>query len=543
MWPAKNEGENARIYHAVEAASDFACALGINIPTGKDSMSMTQKYKDDVVYAPGTVIISASAEVSDVKKVVEPVLVNDESKEILMIDFSFTEKALGGSAFAQSLNKIGKNAPTVADSAKFVQAFNTVQKLIEQNLVLAGHDISSGGLITTLLEMCFSNTKGGMKLDFSAFKENDLTKILFSENPGVVIQCADNEKVKKFLEENNVAFEVLGNAVAYRKVRIANGSDEIDFDINSLRDLWFKTSYLLDRKQSGEELALERFKNYKNIKLEYDFCNFSGKAEDFDIDLNRRKPTGVKAAIIREKGVNGDREMAYAMYLAGMDVKDVHMTDLISGRETLEDLNMIVFVGGFSNSDVLGSAKGWAGAFKYNEKARVALEEFYAREDTLSLGVCNGCQLMVELELIYPEHSIQPKMLHNESGKFESSFLNVEVLENQSVMLGDMTGMKLGIWVAHGEGKFYLPFNELQYNIPLKYSHDEYPANPNGSHYTAAAICSDNGRHLAMMPHLERAFKPWQWANYPAESKNDEVAPWIQAFVNARSWIADKQKK
>ena len=542
MWPAKNTGENARIYDAVEAASDFACALGINIPTGKDSMSMTQKYKDDVVFAPGTVIISASGEVSDVRKVVEPVLVNDESKEILFIDFSFMERALGGSAFAQSINRLGNDTPTVADPEKFVTAFNTVQKLIEQELILAGHDIGSGGLITTLLEMCFSNTKWGMKVDVTGFEEEDLAKILLAENPGIVIQCADNEEVKKQLEEAGVDYHFLGNPVPYRKVRVINRTIEADFDINSLRDLWFKTSYLLDRKQSGEELALERFKNYKNIELSYDFKDFTGKASDYGVDLNRRTPGGIKAAIIREKGVNGDREMAYAMYLAGMDVKDVHMTDLIAGRETLEDINMIVFVGGFSNSDVLGSAKGWAGAFKYNKKARIALEKFYRREDTLSLGVCNGCQVMVELGLVYPEHDIQPKMLHNESGKFESAFLNVDIQHNNSVMLGNMEGMKLGIWVAHGEGKFYLPYNEQQYNIPMKYSQDIYPANPNGSHFAAASLCSDDGRHLVMMPHLERAFKPWHWADYPMDRKKDEIAPWIQAFVNAKNWIAEKTK-
>ena len=540
MWPAKNSGENARIYSAVKAASDFACELGINIPTGKDSMSMTQKYKDDVVYAPGTVIISASGEVSDCRKIVEPVLVNDESKELLFVDFSFCERALGGSAFAQSVNKLGKNAPTVSDIQKFGTAFNTIQKLIEQNLLLAGHDIGSGGLITTLLEMCFSCNKGGMKVDLTDIGEKDMVKVLFSENPGIVIQCADNAEVKNQLQNAGVGYISLGTAVPYRKVRVKNFETEVDFDIDTLRDLWFKTSYLLDRKQSGSELALKRFANYKKFELQYEFKGFTGKAADLGIDMKRRKPTGIKAAIIREKGVNGDREMAYAMYLAGMDVKDVHMTDLISGRETLEELNMIVFVGGFSNSDVLGSAKGWAGAFKYNEKARFALEKFYQRTDTLSLGVCNGCQVMVELGLIYPEHSIQPRMLHNESGKFESAFINVDILENNSVMLQNMAGMKLGIWVAHGEGKFYLPFNEQQYCIPMKFSHDEYPANPNGSHFSAASLCSENGRHLVMMPHLERAFKPWQWPYYPAERKMHEVAPWIQAFVNARNWIAEK---
>ncbi len=542
MWPAKNPGENARIYEAVKASSDFACELGINIPTGKDSMSMTQKYKDDVVYAPGTVIISASGEVSDCRKVVEPVLVNDKNKEILFVDFSFTERALGGSAFAQSINKLGKNAPTVTSYAKFKNAFNIIQKLIDQNLILAGHDISSGGLITTLLEMCFSSNKGGMKVDLSGIGEADLAKVLFSENPGIVIQVANSEVVKKQLTKAGVDFVPIGFPVSYRKVKITNFETEVDFDIDTLRDLWFKTSYLLDRKQTKKELALERFKNYKKHQLQYNFKEFTGKAADLGIDLNRRNETGIKAAIIREKGVNGDREMAYAMYLAGMDVKDVHMTDLIAGRETLEEINMIVFVGGFSNSDVLGSAKGWAGAFKFNEKAKVALDKFYEREDTLSLGVCNGCQVMVELGLVYPEHSIQPKMLHNESGKFESAFLNVDIQENNSVMLGNMAGMKLGIWVAHGEGKFYLPFNEQKYNIPMKYSHDSYPSNPNGSHFSAASLCSDNGRHLVMMPHLERGFKPWHWPFYSVERKMDEVAPWIQAFVNAKNWISEKTK-
>jgi len=542
MWPAKNKGEDARIYQAVEAASDFACHLGINIPTGKDSMSMTQKYSDEVILAPGTVIISAAAEVSNIRKVVEPVLVNDESKELLFIDFSFCERQIGGSAFAQIRNKIGKRAPAVVDAPKFVTAFDTVQWLIEHDLVLAGHDIGSGGLIVTLLEMCFSNIKGGMKIDLSGIGEPDLVKVLFSENPGIVIQCADNKAVKSKLEEEGVDFVSLGFPAARRKVLVNNFDAEIEFDIHSLRDLWFKTSYLLDKKQSGRDLALERFKNYKKNEYQFDFNNFSGKASEYGIDLNRRMPTGIKAAIIREKGVNGDREMAYALYLSGMDVRDVHMTDLIAGRENLEDLNLIVFVGGFSNSDVLGSAKGWAGAFKYNEKARIALHNFYSRTDTLSLGVCNGCQLMVELGLVYPGHDVKPQMLHNESNKFESAFVNVDIQENHSVMLENMAGMKLGIWVAHGEGKFNLPYNETEYHIPVKYSHDYYPANPNGSHFATAAICSDDGRHLAIMPHLERSFAPWQWAYYPAERKMEDVAPWVLAFVNARNWIADKIK-
>ena len=383
-----------------------------------------------------------------------------------------------------------------------------------------------------------------MTLDLSGIGESDSVKVLFSENPGVVVQVADTASFEAKLNKAGVAFILIGHPSGTRNFTVKNETDTFNFDLNSLRELWFKSSYLLDRKQCGEKLALERYMNYKKNELTYDFKGFTGKAADLGIDLKRRQPSGFKAAIIREKGVNGDREMAYAMYLAGMDVKDVHMTDLISGRETLEDVNMIVFVGGFSNSDVLGSAKGWAGAFKYNEAAKLALDNFYKRSDTLSLGVCNGCQLMVELGLVYPERSEKPKMLHNESHKFESGFVNVEIQPNNSVLLHSMEGMKLGIWVAHGEGKFSLPQVESAYLIPMKYSNTAYPGNPNGSNYNTAALCSEDGRHLVMMPHLERTFKPWHWhwPYYPANRKFDEVAPWMEAFVNARKWIEQKTR-
>ncbi len=540
MWPAKNDGENARIYKAVKAASDFACELGINIPTGKDSMSMTQKYENDVVYSPGCVIISASGEVTDVKKVVEPVLVNDASKPVYYINLSSMNLVLGGSAFGQIINKIGQEAPTVANTKYFINAFNTIQELIEEGQIAAGHDVASGGLITTLLEMCFANNKVGLNLDLSGLNEADTTKVFFNENPALVLQANQAEAFEAKLNAAGIQFVKIGTPVTKREFTVRNQKDTLTLEINDLRDLWFKTSYLMDRKQSGEKLALARYENYKKNELTYDFKGFTGKAADYGINLNRRTASGIKAAIIREKGVNGEREMAYMLYLAGFDVKDVHMTDLISGRENLEDVNLIVFCGGFSNSDVLGSAKGWAGAFKFNDKARTALENFYRREDTLSLGVCNGCQLAVELDLIYPEHAEKPRMLHNDSHKFESNFIGVEIAENNSVMLKSMAGMKLGVWIAHGEGKFSLPYNESEYNIPFKYANTGYPGNPNGSDFNAAAICSKDGRHLAMMPHLERAFRPWLCADYPADRKLDEVTPWIEAFVNAREWIFDK---
>ncbi|TAJ12723.1 phosphoribosylformylglycinamidine synthase [Marinilabiliaceae bacterium JC017] len=544
MWPCKNKGEDSRLYRAVEAVSDFACDLGINVPTGKDSLSMTQKYKDgDVVYSPGTVIISAGAEVSDVKKIVEPVLVKDTDSQLLYVDLSFDSLKLGGSSFGQVVNRLGDEAPTVTDVDYFKNGFITIQTLINEGLILAGHDISAGGMVTALLEMCFANTSHGINVDLTALEEKDMVKVLFSENPGVLLQVKDLEKVSVIMEENGVQFQVLGQPVAERVVTIKGQDETLNLDIDHLRDLWFRTSYLLDRKQSGEKLAKERFDNYKKQGLTFNFPEqFSGKLAQYDIAQNRRTASGVKAAIIREKGVNGDREMAYSMYLAGFDVKDVHMTDLIAGRETLEDVNMIVFVGGFSNSDVLGSAKGWAGAFLYNEKAKQALDNFYKRPDTLSLGICNGCQLMVELGLVYPEHDEKPKMLHNNSHKFESIFLNMNIEANDSVMLKSLAGTKLGVWVAHGEGKFQLPKAESEYCIAGKYTHEGYPGNPNGSDFNTAAICSANGRHLAMMPHLERAIFPWQWPHYPADRKGDEVSPWIEAFVNARKWVEEKTK-
>ncbi len=540
MWPCRKPGEDARLYQAVEAASEFAIALGVNIPTGKDSLSMTQKYGDKKVYAPGTVIISTVGEVNDFRKIAVPVLKNNPDTELVYIDFSFDSLKLGGSSFAQILNKIGKDVPDVKDSGYFVKAFTAVQQLVDNGFVLAGHDISAGGMVTALLEMCFADNRLGLDVDLSFLAEKDIIKILFAENPGVVVQIADKDAkhVAAVLEQAGVVYGFIGKPGKAGCLNIRKDAASWSLDVASLRDLWFKTSYLLDRRQSGEEKALERYKSYKSSELKYKFPeNFTGKLADLGLELRREGKSGVRAAVIREKGCQCERETAWALHLAGFDVKDVHMTDLVSGRETLEDVNMIVFVGGFSNSDVLGSAKGWAGAFKYNEKARQALENFYKRKDTLSLGICNGCQLMVELGLIYPEHREMPKMLHNDSHKFESGFVNVTVQPNNSVLFGSLSGSRLGVWVAHGEGKFGLPYEESEYNIPLKYSYDVYPANPNGSSFATAAIVSKDGRHLAMMPHLERSVFPWNWAYYAEERQGDEVTPWIEAFVNARKWI------
>ncbi len=545
MWPCRSQkGEDARLYAGVKALSDFCCALGVNVPTGKDSLSMTQKYPDgSKIISPGTVIVSSGGEVFDIRKVVGPVIRNDDTTIIYHIDFSFDQLRLGGSAFAQTLGKVGSDVPTVKNTEYFRDAFNATQQLVGEGLLLAGHDISAGGLITTLLEMTFGNTAGGLSIDLNAMAEDDFVKILFAENPGVVIQVsAENQsRVEEILEENEVGFLQIGHPVSARKLTVKKGGKALSFDIDEMRDVWYETSHILDRNQSFNGMADERFENYKKQPIEHLFPkDFTGKLSQYGISADRRERTGVKAAIIREKGTNGEREMAYSLYLAGFDVKDVMMTDLVSGRETLEDINMIVFCGGFSNSDVLGSAKGWAGAFLFNPKAKAALDAFYAREDTLSLGICNGCQLMVELGLLNTKDATHhAKMLHNVSHKFESEFVTVAIPENESVMFGSLSGSKLGIWVAHGEGNFSLPDDQDTYNIIAKYNYHGYPANPNGSDYDVAGLVSSDGRHLAMMPHLERAIFPWQQAHYPADRQDDEVTPWIEAFVNARRWIED----
>ena len=549
MWPCRSQkGEDARLYKAVKALSDFCCALHINVPTGKDSLSMSQQYPDgQKIIAPGTVIVTSGGQVADIRKVVGPVLVNDREASLYYVDLSSDEKRLGGSAFAQSLGKVGSDVPTVKSPEYFAIAFDALQELITRKVIMCGHDISAGGLITTLLEMTFANIDGGIALDLNEIcKDGDLVKVLFAENPGVVVEVRDkyDGEFRSYLAEKGIAYSRIGRPNPdSRSISLELGDAQYVFDINELRDVWYSTSYKLDQKQSMNGCAKKRFKNYKKQPLEMIIrSNFYGTLDQLGITADRNGESGIRAAIIREKGTNGEREMAYSLYLAGFDVKDVMMTDLISGRETLEDINMIVFCGGFSNSDVLGSAKGWAGAFLYNPKAKEALENFYNRPDTLSLGICNGCQLMAELNLINPDHKYQTHLTHNTSKKFESQFLTLSIPRNNSVMFGSLSGCKLGIWVAHGEGRFYLPQAEDNYNIVAKYNYAEYPGNPNGSDYNVAGICSEDGRHLAMMPHLERAIFPWQCGWYPRSRRQDEVTAWMEAFVNARKWVEQNKQ-
>ena len=543
MWPCRNLGEDARLYHAVEAASDFACALGINIPTGKDSLSMTQKYGEEKVLAPGTVIISAAAEVSDIHRIISPVLSNDPATAVYYVDFSGCELRLGGSAFAQSLGSVGSEVPDVLDTDYFRRAFEAVQSAVGSGLVQAGHDVSAGGMLVALLEMCFANVDGGLEVDLDAIPDPDLVKILFSENPAVLLQVPADDRLEAILREVDVRFYRVARPTDERHLLITKDGADYHFGIDYMRDVWYRSSYLLDRLQSGEECAATRYEQYKMQSLRFRIPDtFVGSTASLGLSATRTERSGVRAAILRDKGTNGEREMAYALYLAGFDVKDVHLTDLATGRETLDDIDFAVFCGGFSNSDVLGSAKGWAAGILHNDRARSAINRFYDRPDTLSLGVCNGCQLMAHLGLLYPDHTERHALLHNRSHKFESSFVTLDIPQNDSVMLGSLSGARIGVWVAHGEGRFDFPYEEARYRIAARYSYDSYPANPNGSQWGVAALTSADGRHLAMMPHPERSIFPWQCAHYPADRRQDEVTPWMQAFVNARRWVESKRR-
>ncbi len=533
MWPCKNEGEDARLYEAVKAISEFSIDLGINVPTGKDSLSMKQKYPNEDVISPGTVIISAAANCNDISRVVEPVF-NKNAGNIYYINVSQDKFKLGGSSFAQILNKVGNDTPNVKDAGYVKNVFNTIQGLIRNEKIVAGHDVASGGLITTLLELCFADNNVGAELDLSALNEKDTLKILFAENAGIVIQAKD-ASIENTLSDANIDFVNIGKVTESDNLSVINQAEVFTMTVSRLRDVWYKTSFLLDQKQTANNLAEDRFNNYKNQPLQYTFPeHFTGKLPE----TGGNRP---KAAILREKGSNSEREMANAMYLAGFDVKDVHMTDLISGRETLEDIQFLGAVGGFSNSDVLGSAKGWAGAIKYNEKANKVIKDFFAREDTLSVGICNGAQLWMELDLVNPDHDIHGKLTYNDSGKHESAFTSVKIQNNNSVMLSSLAGSTLGVWISHGEGKYSLPYSEDKYHIVAKYGYERYPSNPNGSDFNTAMMCDKTGRHLVTMPHIERSTFQWNWAHYP-EGRQDEVSPWLEAFVNAKAWIEKRQK-
>lgn len=523
MWPAKRPGENARLYRAVEALSQCCIELGIPVPTGKDSLSMTMNYQDGTeVRAPGTVVVTAVAPCDNVRQVVTPNMQPLEGSLLVYVNLSGLETSpLGGSSYAQTRNVLGSSVPDLVDLDAFKESFSVIQRLVREEKILAGHDISSGGFVGALAEMCFAG-------DIGANVSVESQDFLFCEKPGVIVQIEE----KDFPMLEGLDAKLLGQ-VGGQDLALRIKSESFSVPVSELRDVWFKPSFLLDSLQTPQ--AEQRFKNYASTRLDYAFPEGFVGAELESTHLPRPQ-----AAILRDKGTNGDRELAYCLHYAGFDVRDITMVDITEGREDLSDISFLAFPGGFSHSDVLGAARGWAGSILYNPIVKAALDNFFARTDTLSLGVCNGCQLMSYLDAIKAPF----QLVENRSQKFESNFSLVEIGTTNSIMLRSLAGSRLGVWVAHGEGCFV--FEDGEYDLPMKYVSEKYPANPNGSEKNAAAICSADGRHLAMMPHLERSAFSWQWPYLPksgsqANACKWEVSPWMHAFFAARNWLLESR--
>jgi len=535
MWPAKQERENARLYHAVEALSEFCFSLGIAVPTGKDSLSMTMNYPDgSKVKAPGTVIVSAVAVTDDPRGRVLPVLSTKSGTLLIYLDLSGdTAFSLGGSAFEQVSATLAARPADVAQVSSLKAGFSLVQDWIRAGKVHAGHDVSYGGIITSVLEMAFAG-ESGLALEWPHAAEE-----LFCEKPAVVLQVDDGDGCIEQARDAGLECFKIGTITEAQTVSLHVGGEALEIQLGELFESWLEPSLNMEKRQVSDALAEERAQVLRKHSQRYRFPEgFDGTAASVGANLVRTGGAAAQAAIVRDKGTNGEREMAYALHAAGFEVLDIAMEDLLSGTCDFSNVSFVIFTGGFSNSDVLGAARGWAAAFRYNDRAYKALTDFYAREDTLSLGVCNGCQLMGLLNLICPEHEVSPLLLENTSRKFESTFLEVDIEETNSILLKPLIGSRLGIWVAHGEGRFLLPKEEAAYDIPMRYIEDTYPLNPNGSDYRAAAVSSTDGRHLVMMPHLERSLTPWQCGNYPQERfRSDEVSPWMLVFTAARDWV------
>ena len=566
MWAAKLPGEGVRLYKAAKAMAELMIKLGIAVDGGKDSLSMAAKVKTqegvEVVKSPGTLVISAYAPCPDINKVITPDIKAPGESLILFIDLSNGKKRLGGTALAQCFGQVGNDCPDLEDPKLLKRTFKIIQSLIDKNLILSGHDRSDGGLIVTLLEMAFSGSAGlliKMKESYSEAplchsepkaKNLLLVSELFNEEPGLAIEVDIKKfkKVKEILNENNIPYYEIAKTLQEDRIIIEHENKIVlDEPMTKLRDLWEETSYRIDLLQANPECVQEEKRTiYARVSPKYNLSFIPDKTPTIILKENA-KPA---VAIIREEGSNGDREMAAAFYSAGFEPWDICMQDLIDKKFSLKKFKGIAFVGGFSFADVLDSAKGWAGCIKFSHLKK-EFEEFYMRSDTFSLGVCNGCQLMALLGWI-PWYGIeqvrQPRFIWNKSGRFESRFATVKILPSPSIMLQGMEGSVLGIWIAHGEGRAYFPDKTILNKVieknlaPLRYVDDDgnvtenYPFNPNGSPLGITALCTEDGRHLAMMPHPERTFLLWQWAWMPKGWKKLKASPWIKLFQNARNW-------
>lgn len=564
MWAAKLPGEGARLYDAAVALSDIMVQLGIAIDGGKDSLSMAAQVSDrqggtETVKAPGTLVISAYASCPDITKVITPDIKRPGESRLLYIDLGRGKHRLGGSALAQVHRQLGNEPPDVDDPELLGRTFRAVQSLICDNRIRAGHDRSDGGLITTILEMAFAGNCG-LEIEIpSAYTESaEILPFLFSEELGLVMEYlpSDEKEIMSVLQKEDIPFSVIAKTTQEKRITFTcSGREFLNEDMRHLREIWEETSYQLDRLQANRACVEEE----KKVNYDRTGPKYSLSFTPLDKTSGCTGAHTLRVAVIREEGSNSDREMASAFYHAGFDVWDITMTDLINERISLSEFRGVAFVGGFSYADVLDSAKGWAGVTRFNNKVWQEFSDFYGREDTFSLGVCNGCQLMALLGWV-PRSGIadtsQPRFIRNSSGRFESRFSTVKILSNNAIMLRGMEGSVLGVWVAHGEGRAYFPDEEIRIEVlqkglaPVRYVDDHnaitlaYPFNPNGSTDGIAALASEDGRHLAMMPHPERTFLKWQWAWMPEDWYTGlQTSPWLKLFQNARSWCEEQPSR
>lgn len=563
MWAAKLPGEGARLYDAAVALSDIMTQLEIAIDGGKDSLSMAAMVRDpsggtETVKSPGTLVISAYVTCPDITKTVTPDIKQAGQSRLLYIDLGGGKSRLGGTALAHVYGQLGDEPPDVDEPLLLKRVFRAVQRLVSKRLILAGHDRSDGGLITTLLEMAFAGNCGmDIEIKVRDTTSRGIMAALFSEELGLVMEYLPEkeDEIISILENFSLPYQIIGKSLKEKRVKINLRSSDsgvitvLDEDMRVLREVWEETSYRLELLQADHSCVEEERKNSFDRKGPGFTLTFTPEETPSVLVESEVKP---KVAIIREEGSNGDREMVSAFYQAGFEPWDVTMTDLLEGRVSLRDFRGIAFVGGFSYADVLDSAKGWAGVIRFNKRLWREFQDFYERRDTFSLGVCNGCQLMVLLGWV-PWQGLtdrqQPRFIRNTSGRFESRFSTVRILPGPSIMLKGMEGSVLGIWVAHGEGRAYFPDIGILKKVeedglaPVRYVDDdgrvttEYPFNPNGSTMGIAALSSPDGRHLAIMPHPERTFLKWQWPWMPEEWKDNlQVSPWLKMFQNARQW-------
>ncbi len=556
MWAAKLPGEGADLNDAARAVHDLMTSLGIAVDGGKDSLSMAAQVPTsdqglETVKAPGSLTISAYVTCEDITATVTPDFKEPGLSVVLFADLGRGRNRLGGSALAHVHGQVGDVSPDVDDPALLGRAFQAVQELIRRDLLRAGHDRSDGGLITALLEMAFSGNCG-VHIDLAKVDGGETIPVLFSEELGLVMEVKKDhlQEVLRLFRKMDVPCSVIGETLLEKRVLITrDGGPILDKGMGDLRDIWEQTSHEIEKIQANPRCAVEEMKGLRTNKGLHYNLTFEPAATPDHVLTSDRKP---RVAIVREEGSNGDREMTSAFYLAGFEPWHVTMTDLMEGRTDLDNFKGLAFVGGFSYADVLDSAKGWGGLIRFNPRLWEQFQRFYHRPDTFSLGVCNGCQLMALLGWVpkqgIPDHCL-PRFIRNTSGRFESRFVMVEVTESPAIMLKGMQGSVLGVWVAHGEGRAYFPESSVLEEVkrkrlaPIRFVDDDhrltetYPFNPNGSPEGITAICSEDGRHLGMMPHPERSFLCWQWGYAPDEmTKRLEASPWLKMFQNAREW-------